>query len=123
MGLLKQPPTPEELEQQKRYEASKIRLMELHKTSKTIFYIDDVTTDPTSHQQILIGEMGIGQLHPGDILEIYSCEGLSIGTMTVDKWEEQAERHAIIGNINRILCYPKETWDGYVPGQLLAKSK
>ena len=123
MGLFKKPLTPEELEQQRRYEESKPRLLNLHNTSKIIFYIDSVTTDSLSQKQILIGEIGIGQLQAGDCMEIYSCEGLSVGTMIVDKWEEQAERHAIIGDTIRILCFPKEQWDGYTPGQILAKKK
>lgn len=123
MGLFRKPPTPEESEQQKRYEESKLRLMDLHRNSKTIFYIDDVATDPQSKQQILIGEMGIGMIKQGEQMDIYTCEGLPTGTMTVEKWEEQGERHAILGDINRILCFPKENWEGYVPGQFLAKHK
>lgn len=121
MGLFKKPLTPEELEQKERYEASKVRLMELHKTAKVIFYVDEVTVDLIFHRPVLIGEMGKGQLKNGDTLEIYSNEGLPVGTMVVDIWEEREERHIIPGRHMRTFCFPKEEWDGYIAGQLLVK--
>ena len=123
MGLFKKPLTPEELEQKERYEASKLRLMELHKTAKVIFYIDEVTVDDISHRPVLIGEVGKGQLKAGDHMEIYTCEGLPAGTMTIDAEEEREERHFIPGRTIRTFCFPKEEWDGYIAGQLLIKKE
>lgn len=121
MGLFKKPPTQEELEQQKRYEASKVRLLELHKHASVIFYIDEVGTDADSHRQLLTGELGKGQLEPGMDLCIYSCEGLPVGTMTTDIISEKTEKHYIVGTTIYVLCFPKEAWDGYIPGQLLVQ--
>lgn len=121
MGLFQKPPTPEEIERQKRYEASKIRLLELHKTAKTIYYIDEITADPDSHRQLLIGELGKGQLKPEQEMLIYSCEGLPVGTMITDSIIEQTEKHYIVGTTIHILCFPKEEWDSYVPGQMLVQ--
>lgn len=123
MGLFKKPLTPEELEQKERYEASKLRLMELHNTAKVIFYIDEVTIDDISHRPVLIGEVGKGQLKAGDCMEIYTCEGLPAGTMTIDAEEDREERHFIPGRTIRTFCFPKEDWDGYIAGQLLIKFK
>ena len=123
MGLFKKPPTPEELEQKKRYEASKLRLMELHKTAKVLFYIDEVTIDTISHRPVLIGEMGKGQLKAGEIMEVYTCEGLPAGTMTIEAEEEREERHFIPGRTIRTFCFPRDQWDGYVAGQLLIQLK
>lgn len=123
MGLFKKPLTPEELEQKERYEASKLRLMELHQTAKVIFYIDEVTVDDISHRPVLIGEVGKGQLKAGELMEIYTCEGLPAGTMTIDMEEEREERHFIPGRTIRTFCFPKEEWDGYIPGQLLIQFK
>ncbi|MBQ8147165.1 MAG: hypothetical protein IJ040_00065 [Lachnospiraceae bacterium] len=123
MGLFKKPLTPEELEQKERYEASKVRLMELHKTAKVIFYIDEVTKDLVHHRPVLIGEIGKGQLKNGDTLEVYSNEGLPVGTMEVDIWEEREERHFIPGRTLRTFCFPKEEWDGYIAGQMLVKTE
>lgn len=121
MGLFKKPPTPEELEQNERYKASKVRLMELHKTAKTIFYINELSIDSVSHRPVLIGEIGKGQLTPGTEMNIYTCEGLPIGTMTVDRTEERVEKHYIIGTTVHFLCFPKEEWSGYTPGQMLVQ--
>lgn len=123
MGLFKKPLTPEELEQKEQYEASKLRLMELHQTAKVIFYIDEVTVDDISHRPVLIGEVGKGQLKAGELMEIYTCEGLPAGTMTIDMEEEREERHFIPGRTIRTFCFPKEEWDGYIPGQLLIQFK
>lgn len=121
MGLFKKPLTPEEQEQKERYEASKVRLMELHKTANVIFYVDEVTVDSDSQRLVLIGEVGKGQLQNGDVLEICSCEGLPVGSMVLDTWEEREERHFIPGRTVRTFCFPEEEWDGYVAGQLLVK--
>lgn len=123
MGLFKKPPTPEEIEQKKQYEASKVRLMELHKTAKVLFYIDEVTIDTISHRLVLIGEMGKGQLQAGASMEIYTCEGLPAGTMTIEAEEEREERHFIPGRTIRTFCFPKDEWDGYIAGQLLIQFK
>lgn len=121
MGLFQKPPTPEELDQQQRYEDSKLRLLELHKHANVIFYIDEVSIDPDSHRQLLTGEMGKGLLKPGMDLQIYSCEGLLVGTMTTDTISEKTEKHYIVGTSIYVLCFPKDAWDGYIPGQLLVQ--
>lgn len=119
MGLFKKPLTQERLEQQERYEASKIRLMELHKKAAVIFYIDEVTVDLPSKRLVLIGEMGKGQLTPENEMTIYSCEGLPVGSMIVQECDEREERHLIPGRTLRTFCFPKSEWDGYIAGQLL----
>ncbi len=118
MGLFKSPPTPEELEQQKRYEASKERLLALHRDSSVIFYIDEVQT--TSAPPVLIGDVGKGILRPDMALTIYSCEGLPVGTMTVAAINEQQDKVSFFEKRLRTYCTPAEDWDGYIPGQLLA---
>lgn len=123
MGLFKKPPTPEELEQKKRYEESKVRLMELHKTAAVIFYIDEVTVDSISHRPVLIGEVGKGQLTADTEMLIYDCEGLPVGTMIISDFEEREERHFIPGRTLRTFCFPKEEWTGYIAGQLLIQCK
>lgn len=122
MGLFRKPPTPEEIEKQKRYEASKVRLMDLHKTAKTIFYIDEVTTDLVSHKLVLIGEVGKGTLTADEHMVIYNCEGLAVGTMTIESVEEREERHFIPGRTIRTFCFPTEKWNGYLAGQMLIQT-
>lgn len=121
MGLFKKPPTPEELEKKERYEAAKLRLMELHKKADIIYYIDEITTDYDTKKFVLIGEVGKGQLHNGDSMDIYSNEGLQVGTMIIEMQEEREERHFIPGRTIRTFCFPKEPWDGYAAGQMLVK--
>lgn len=121
MGLFQKPLTPEELEQKQQYEASKSRLLELHKSAAIIYYIDEVVTDAASHRQTFIGELGKGQLKPGLDMLIYSCEGLPVGTMTTDTISERIEKHYMLGTTSHILCVPKEAWDGYIPGQILVQ--
>lgn len=119
MGLFKSPPTPEELEQQKRYEASKERLLALHRESAVIFYIDEVQTSKADAPPVLIGEVGKGILRPNTTLTICSCEGLPVGTMTIADITEQQDKISFFEKKLRTYCTPIENWDGYIPGQLL----
>lgn len=121
MGLFRKPLTPEELEKKARYEAAKVRLMELHKKADVIYYIDEITTDYNTRKFVLIGEVGKGQLHNGDCMDIYSNEGLKVGTMVIDTQEEREERHFIPGRTIRTFCFPKESRDDYAAGQMLVK--
>lgn len=121
MGLFKKPLTEEELQKKARYEESKQRLMELHKNAEIIYYIDEVMTDASTKLPILIGEMGKGQLYNNLELDIYSNEGLKVGQMILEYQEEREERHFIPGRTIRTFCFPKESWDGYVAGQMLIK--
>lgn len=121
MGLFKKPLTPEELERKERYEASKIRLMELHKNASSLYYIDELSTDEQTGRFVLIGELGIGTLQDGADYDIYSNEGLKVGHMSLEHQEEREERHFIPGRTIRTFCFPAEVWDGYQPGQMLVK--
>lgn len=123
MGLFKTPPTPEEQKQQEAYEAAKVRLMELHNTAAVLFYIDEVSTDSNPCRQVLIGEVGKGQLTPDTELEIYSCEGLPVGTMTVEAVEDREEKLSFFEKGTRTYCTPDQAWDGFLPGQLLVRKK
>lgn len=119
MGLFKKPLTPEELEKKVRYEESKVRLMKLHQDAKVIFYIDEVTTDTNSKRLVLIGEMGKGELRKKETMDVYSNEGLKVGSMVIDAHEEREERHFIPGRTIRTFVFPQDEWEGYLAGQML----
>ena len=121
MGLFKKPPTAEELEKKARYEESKLRLMELHQNARIIYYIDEVLTDAPTQLPILIGELGKGELQDNLPMDIYSNEGIRVGSMIVEHQEEREERHFIPGRTIRTFCFPKEAWDGYIAGQMLVQ--
>ena len=121
MGLFRKPLSEEEQQKKQRYEDSKVRLMELHKTASSLFYIDEITTDEKTGDFVLIGEVGIGTLHDGDSYAIYSNEGIPIGQMTLRHQEEREERHFIPGRTIRTFCFPEEAWDGYLAGQMLVQ--
>ena len=121
MGLFRKPLTEEEQQKKQRYEESKLRLMEIHNHADVIFYIDEIATDPVTGRSALIGEMGKGQLTGSESYAIYSNEGLSVGTMTLDTFEDREEQHFIVGKVTRTFCFPTEEWEGYSPGQMLVR--
>jgi hypothetical protein len=95
--------------------------MDIHKTAEVIYYIDEITTDDISKKFVLIGEVGKGQLQNGAHMDIYSNEGLPVGSMVIEHQEEREERHFIPGRTIRTFCFPAEAWDGYIAGQMLVK--
>lgn len=119
MGLFRKPLTTEESKRQARYEASKSRLMELHTKASLLFYIDEIQSTDTA-PQILVGEQVRGEFHPGTTLDIYDCEGLPVGHMTVGSMEEREVKLSVFEKGIRSYCTPEEVWDGYAPGQFLA---
>lgn len=121
MGLFRKPLTEEEQRRRQQYEESKVRLMDIHNHANIIFYIDEIAVDSVTGRYALIGEMGKGQLTADKEYEIYSNEGLRVGIMTLDSFEDREEQHFIVGKVTRTLCFPKEEWDGYTPGQMLVK--
>ncbi len=121
MGLFKTPPTEAELEQQKRYEEAKIRVLKLHEAAELLFYIDQVTEE--NGHQILGGELAQGTLDAGCQLSIYSCEGILLGGMTVAAVDQREERISLFEKVLHTDCTPKEDWSGYLPGQMLIKTK
>lgn len=121
MGIFRKPLTEEEQRKKQQYEESKIRLMDIHNHAETIFYIDEIAIDSVTGKYSLIGEMGKGQLKAASCYDIYSNEGLPVGTMQLNTFEDRDEQHFIVGKVTRTFCFPEEEWDGYSPGQMLIR--
>ena len=66
--------------------------MELHQNARIIYYIDEVLTDAPTQLPILIGELGKGELRDNLPMDIYSNEGIRVGSMIVEHQEEREEK-------------------------------
>lgn len=107
----------------KNYELAKQRIMDLHTSSSCLMYIDEAIHDESGNR-VLIGELAKGSLKKEAVMGIYSCEGIYLGDMIVDAWQEHEERGFLTPKKSmKLWCYPLEDRTDYVGGQLLACKK
>ncbi len=121
MGLFREEPTQESLQEQERYEKTKRRLMRLHELATNLFYIDEVQWQGAQgNSPLLVGDIAKGDIREGKPYRVYDHEGIPLGLMRVATMEVKEEKRFLLGTTIEYQIVPEKTWNGYVGGQFLA---
>ncbi len=118
MGLFREEPTQESLQEQEAYERTKARLMRLHELAENLFYIDEVQWQ--EEKPLLVGDIAKGDLREGQTYRVYDYEGIPLGLMKVASFEVKEEKRFLLGTTVEYQVVPEKSWKGYVGGQFLA---